>query len=1442
MSILTRPIEELLSYLLTRLHGGLLLQQLDHRNFNANVTEGIYTLKDIQLNPQAINQNLSESVLHIFASSISKITIQVPNLFKFAEDPLNVQLQNIVLDLCSASESGCSVMREEKQQTVENEEDMQGITVLTKSISSFLSHINFQASLVRIKVRVHPKDTTYLQIVIPKITFIDALKSDKDSCHKMMKIEGLRINLMKDNTEIYDPHDFCNLVVMEKEIVAELSLTKELLFIECEIDKIISVISFEQASSILKILTGLKKSISYEELKVSILMEAIQAFGEDMRASLPPIQIREKSIKVSVKNLSVCTTLDEIGAFKKVWNYYEGIYPGVPTSHIVVSINGIIATHSQDTTIKLFKIVANHYNYLSNPALDTSELYASAKQSFFNDFFRNKADPGGFWEVDPNKNHFCSGNVLIFKKNPSEFQFAQPPTFRPCKQDFKLKIVGKKIFIKMAALDLHTNSALITGLSKLITPSDSPPSRLDMNLKLTMPYLRIQYQENFDKCFCIGKEWMLMCEVFWINISNLKDLEASASKFEVSIYVEDMCSSILVGSNIHFVREIKESVYNEIPKDRKEEPVSSYYEPIQGFIYLKPGVCNEPYCIDSSPIKIELPRTATEEDLGLARASCVSKLCINALNIRIEPPTIEKLLKFIPNDPAAPQAHSTGSLIEIQSISIELLDREKVSQKPVAPSMFSHYSLDASINKTVLVGNDTCIGLITMNISDTKIISLTNCIESKGKYTRIKIDNIEVYAKHLELAYALSPHIVDIIIEKNDTEKVTINLSNFLISLDVLNKYLPFISTFAVDLPKTGETETKKVIKIRGLFFDYIKNDHRMLVNVESGTITGISVNDISTGLHIMLDSIRVYIQLSIKPHQGLFSIPIDIQKCEQDLISSGCHLIATMDSIESFVTIVNSKPEIKNLDDPYTPLFLNCMLGSNKCHHVEGCIYVSRSLRTSILVHKLFDAHLNLGSFVLHLNTEFLDVIKDFLDFPRYNDEPDEVLRKDSDISSDDSDTFPIQTAGLTINPQDPSNIKNINLQEYLNPPYNPLKKASNVMRETKVTMSKHNIIHTHSVIPDILKGNTVDHPIHSLASIHGCPNIRFSATLFFCAINLYSRGKSREKPDQKHYNTGRIMTKAENISLTITKFPKRLHYSWRISMSIENIKVNDYIPQSIVNTILMYDGSYPRRDKTPILHFEVSAVWPRPSFSNDTELIVLVSLLPLKLNIDQHLIEFSLDLVNWKPEEHLLMHQTGGLPANDTYSISEPKQFYLQRLKINTICLNLDYVPHNFEGKHPGASILNLFQIQDFILTLPSIEIKGIKNINIGMAQAWSLWLEHIKDKEVYKLLSGIGPFSAIKNISAALYDIASLSCTSNPGNDSAKKALISLIKSLSVESLTILESLVTGTYSILMGCGNIVGINLPSRQTIVRPLYTAKCILDKNRLGPEHEKYKD
>ena len=160
--------------------------------------------------------------------------------------------------------------------------------------------------------------------------------------------------------------------------------------------------------------------------------------------------------------------------------------------------------------------------------------------------------------------------------------------------------------------------------------------------------------------------------------------------------------------------------------------------------------------------------------------------------------TLEKLITLIPTESSNKiELFPVGTCIDISNISLELLDREKKEQKHMAPSMFSYYSLDASVMKTVVATNDSCVGLITLNLNDLKVISLTNCMKSKGKYTKIKAGNVEIYAKHQELACGLSPNILEIIIDKTESEETVISLSNFLISSLIEKSEIVTISTIS---------------------------------------------------------------------------------------------------------------------------------------------------------------------------------------------------------------------------------------------------------------------------------------------------------------------------------------------------------------------------------------------------------------------------------------------------------------------------------------------------------------------------------------------------------------------------------------------------------------------------------------------------------------------
>ena len=107
--------------------------------------------------------------------------------------------------------------------------------------------------------------------------------------------------------------------------------------------------------------------------------------------------------------------------------------------------------------------------------------------------------------------------------------------------------------------------------------------------------------------------------------------------------------------------------------------------------------------------------------------------------------------------------------------------------------------------------------------------------------------------------------------------------------------------------------------------------------------------------------------------------------------------------------------------------------------------------------------------------------------------------------------------------------------------------------------------------------------------------------------------------------------------------------------------------------------------------------------------------------------------------------------------------------------------------------------------------------------------------------KIVSVIGPVSSVKNIGNALYDIVALPVHSDNPVEGVKIALIGFMKSLSMESVSMLENFMSAGYTLVQSLGTIAGISMPSRQKLLRPLQNIQCVIDRKKLEEHHTKFK-
>lgn len=194
-----------------------------------------------------------------------------------------------------------------------------------------------------------------------------------------------------------------------------------------------------------------------------------------------------------------------------------------------------------------------------------------------------------------------------------------------------------------------------------------------------------------------------------------------------------------------------------------------------------------------------------------------------------------------------------------------------------------------------------------------------------------------------------------------------------------------------------------------------------------------------------------------------------------------------------------------------------------------------------------------------------------------------------------------------------------------------------------------------------------------------------------------------------------------------------------------------------------------------------------------NDTDLIIAVSLQPIKINIDQYVIRFLLDelTLNIDPESRRLS-SSEGIPK---------KARYVHRFTIDAFSVNVDFRPHEF-GMTPGG-LLNIFPVNLKIM-LPRIDIRGADNVEDALKSISRQWVEFIWKQERLNVIGGIGPLSTIRNLGAALTNLVKLPIESfsREGDltSGARSAVAMLLQTCTTETFESVQSAVKWTKALL------------------------------------------
>ena len=203
------------------------------------------------------------------------------------------------------------------------------------------------------------------------------------------------------------------------------------------------------------------------------------------------------------------------------------------------------------------------------------------------------------------------------------------------------------------------------------------------------------------------------------------------------------------------------------------------------------------------------------------------------------------------------------------------------------------------------------------------------------------------------------------------------------------------------------------------------------------------------------------------------------------------------------------------------------------------------------------------------------------------------------------------------------------------------------------------------------------------------------------------------------------------------------------RVDLIIGDIDVYDNVPTSTWNKFLSYMNLLGEREiGTSIFRLSVINSRPDPSLF-PTEARVHISVLPLRLHIDQDTLDFILRFFEF---------------GDSRFELPMEETVFIQQFKVGAIKVELDYKPKkiDYSGIRSGKILefVNFFILDGSRLDLPSLKLYGIFGATNLIKSLVKAWMPTIQETQLTRLLSGVSTVRSFVNIGEGLKDVLGVS----------------------------------------------------------------------------------
>ena len=200
-------------------------------------------------------------------------------------------------------------------------------------------------------------------------------------------------------------------------------------------------------------------------------------------------------------------------------------------------------------------------------------------------------------------------------------------------------------------------------------------------------------------------------------------------------------------------------------------------------------------------------------------------------------------------------------------------------------------------------------------------------------------------------------------------------------------------------------------------------------------------------------------------------------------------------------------------------------------------------------------------------------------------------------------------------------------------------------------------------------------------------------------------------------------------------------------IDIRVHDLEIFDHVPTSTWKKFATYmRDAGERQSETNIIHIEVLNIKPVPELAA-SELSLKVTVLPLRLHVDQDALDFLTRFFEFKDET-----ATKKPSASD-----EP---FLSRVEINPISVKLDFKPKrvDYAGLRSGhtTEFMNFFILDGAEMVLRRTILYGVVGFEKLGKSLNDIWMPDIKSNQLPTVLAGLAPVRSLVNVGSGVRDL--------------------------------------------------------------------------------------